>query len=158
MPQAVLLAAIPAAAALGGAVIQSRASSKATKASQQANTEALNFTKSQAELAAADYQRRYDTWLAERQALLSRYGISIPPPAPPSARPGAVPSAAVPPGAPEGGGFMGGVADRLRPLAARQRPGVALVRGATVADMLGMRGREAPAEWNDWSGYGLRPA
>lgn len=140
MPQAVLLAAIPAAAAVGGAVIQSRASGKATKAQQAANTEALNFTKAQAELAAADYERRYNTWLAERNALMSRYGISLPSPAP-IARPAAD---AAPP-------LVG------RP-GAQRRPAVALVRGRTVADMLGLREGAAPAEWDDWRGYGLRTA
>jgi len=149
MPPAVLgsvllASGVTAAGAVAGGVIQSRASNKATKASQQANTEALNFTKSQAEAAAADYERRYSTWLAERQALLSRLGISIPSPAAaPAASPGGAPAASPAVGA-------------------RARLGqafpMAAPRGATVADLMGMAGREARPEWNDWSGYGLQPA
>jgi hypothetical protein len=141
MPQAVLLAAIPAAAAIGGAVVQSRAANKATKASTAANTEALNFTKSQAEAASADYARRYAAWEAERQALFQRYGINIPASAP------AGPGAGVPGPQPQGPAM-----------------GNSLMRGATIADILGRKQAQPPPDarpldaWNDWGQRGLRLA
>lgn len=147
MPPAILAspllaAGVTAAGVVGAGALSARASNKATKASTAANTEALNFTKSQAEAASADYARRYAAWEAERRALFQRYGINIPASAPPAA-----PGAGVPGAQPQGPGV-----------------GNSLMRGATIADILGRKQAQPPPEarpldtWNDWGERGLRLA
>lgn len=154
MPQAVVLAALPAVvgagAAIYGAKKQADASKEAVKAQTASSDEALRYAKEQEALRRADYERAYAEWQAGRNALLNRYGVSVPSvprAAPPSSAPGAVPRTGE---APAAGG----------PFNLRANPNLAAVmaaRNATNPTADSPRLME-PTEWNDWNRYGLRSA
>lgn len=154
MPQAVLLAAIPAAAAVGGAIVQSRATNKATQASTKSNDAALAYAKEQEAIRRADYERALAEWQAGRQALLSRYGVSVPAysaPRPPTlAAPssGAPSIAALPAAAREGTRTF--FSDGSSPLIPRGQN----LAGAVAANAASVQ----PERWNDWRSYGLPSA
>lgn len=80
MPPAVVAAGIGAAGAIGGAVLGSRAANKASDTQAQANSEALQFQREQANKAEQVYKQQWDQWNRQRQALMQRYGIDIAPP------------------------------------------------------------------------------
>lgn len=158
MPQAILIPALtyglPAAAAVTGAVLQSRATNKATKASTESNDAALAYAKEQEAIRRADYERALAEWQAGRQALLSRYGVSVPAysaPRPPTlAAPssGAPSVAALPAAAREGVRTF--FSDGSSPLIPRGQN----LAGAVAADAASVQ----PERWNDWRSYGLPSA
>lgn len=82
MPQAALVAALPAAigaaGSIGGAIVGSRSQNKATKASQDANRAALQYQRERDTLARQDFNKAMRAYEANRNALLQRYGISVP--------------------------------------------------------------------------------
>lgn len=149
MPPVVIAAGIGAAGALGGAALASRASNKATDASSKANAEALSYTKEQETARRADYdkanqayQRQWETWNAQRMALLQRYGVDVSGmQASPMQSPSAAPS------------LMGG--GQVDPRTANAI-GAAAQSGQTVADILG-RGSNF-GKWNDWAAQGIPSA
>lgn len=87
MPQAAVVAGLqyglPALGLVGGAVIQSRAQNKATKATQDSTNKALAFeqeretyNRQQRERAQAEYRQLWDAWQRQRQGWLQRYGVA----------------------------------------------------------------------------------
>ena len=73
----------------------SRGESKALDAQERARQEAMAWEQEQARRAEEMYRQRYGQWMAGRNALLQRYGISLPEAAgmggPPQGAPGAIP-------------------------------------------------------------------
>lgn len=63
---------------LGAAALGSRSSNKATKAQSDANTQALQFQREQEAARRADFGRAMQAYEANRNALLQRYGLSVP--------------------------------------------------------------------------------
>ena len=78
MPPVVIAGGIAAAASLAGSAMASRSAGKATKAQSDANNQALAFQKEQDAKGRADWTRAMQAWETNRNALLQRYGISIP--------------------------------------------------------------------------------
>jgi hypothetical protein len=79
MPAAIVApAAIGAAGQLGGALLGSRSAGKAADQQMRANREALAWEKQRYGAALNPYNRDRQLWEQGRNALLSRYGISIP--------------------------------------------------------------------------------
>lgn len=78
MPPAIIPAAIAGGSAVVGGILGNRAQNKATEAQQRASDAALAYQREQAQREEAWKQRAYDQWLAGRQALLQRFGISLP--------------------------------------------------------------------------------
>jgi hypothetical protein len=81
MPPAAIAAGVTGAAALGGAVIQSRSANRAMDAQTKASDQAISFEREREEArraerarAMAQYQAQWDAWNAERQRMIRRYG------------------------------------------------------------------------------------
>jgi hypothetical protein len=81
MPPAAIAAGVTGAAALGGAVIQSRSADRAMDAQTKASDQAISFEREREEArraerarAMAQYQAQWDAWNAERQRMIRRYG------------------------------------------------------------------------------------
>jgi hypothetical protein len=144
MPPAVIGGAIAAAGALGSAYLQSRASGRATAASERTTGRALDFQEAQAAKGEEAYRAQWDYWRATREALMRELGIDITPPGMGGAGV-AAPGIGGPVASP---GFM----------APPSRPGAGTppnLEGATLGDIAQPR---APGRWNDWSAMGLRGA
>lgn len=139
MPPVVVAAGITAAGALGGAALASRSANKASEASTKANDAALAYAKEQEAQRRADYERAYAEWQAGRQALLSRYGISVPSSSAPRI------------GAPTGGVPGMNAPAASAPLIPRGQ-NLAAVGAAPTAQ------GEPYERWNDWRSYGLPSA
>ena len=95
MPQAIVPAIVGGVAQLGGALIGSGAQKNATKSQERSTTRAMQMQQAQE----AEARRRYDQQWAEfqaqkaaygqrRDAILAKYGISIPQAQAPAAAPG----------------------------------------------------------------------
>jgi len=114
-----LAAGVGAVGSIAGGVIGSRGQNKATEASARANDAALQFEREKEatrradyEKAMGEYQKAFGAYQTRKDALLKRYGFSIPdsefaPPAggmPPGGAPAGLPSApaAALPGPPVG--------------------------------------------------------
>lgn len=59
-------------------VMQSRSQNKATEAQSKATAAALAYEKEKDALRRSQYEQAWNTWNASRNALLQRYGISLP--------------------------------------------------------------------------------
>lgn len=83
MPPVVVAAGITAAGALAGSALASRATNKATSTQAKANEDTLAYTKEKEAQTRADamyreglWQKQYNDWNNQRNALLQRYGFS----------------------------------------------------------------------------------
>lgn len=125
-----------------GGILQSRATNKATEASERANREALAFSREQEATRKANYDRAYGIWDASRQELMRRYGITLPASTAPTLT---APGAAQPASA----GTLG---------AAVRRPPAQMPTGQTLGQIAQVQAppEEPQGEWNDWRRYGLR--
>lgn len=131
---------------IAGAALGSRAANKATSAQSQANTQALDYAKQQEQQRRADYERALSEWESGRNALLQRYGVSVPalstprPPMMATGTPAAAPAT--------GGGFGENIAAILE-AKARQSQGPGQTAEVQSSPYY---------KWNDWEKYGLRQA
>jgi len=161
MPPAVIAAGIGAAGVLGGSIISSRSSNKATQASADANKQALDYTKEQDAARRAEYdkamtayQAQWEAWNAQRMGLLQRYGVNVTGMSPqqPQQQPQQGPGSLV--NIPAPANIMtAGAGGAINPQAASAIQRAAL-QGKTVADL--MQQGSQPQNWDDWSRLGLR--
>jgi Flp pilus assembly protein TadB len=84
MPQAAVVAGIGAAATLGGAVMGSRANSKASQATERATNQALAFEREKEARRRAEHDRyqaermrQWNAFQAQRAGLLQRWGVPM---------------------------------------------------------------------------------
>jgi len=126
--------ALPVVGDVVGGIIDYKSQGKALDAQQRATAEALAFQREQAAKEDAYRQQQWEQWNAGRNALLSRYGISLPMAS--AAPQGAVPRQAAP------------VQQKAAQIAqaASQTPS-----GQTIEQILSRRGGDPFS----WQGYGL---
>lgn len=159
-------AGLSAAGAGYAAKKQSDAAKDATRAQTSANDAALAYAKEQDAQRRADYERAYAEWQAGRQALLQRYGVSVPEVSGPRLAPSLAgpPTAAAPGGGPLNirGNFIQNSPHLAALIASPQAPeGAPLIpRGQNLAAVgAAPTAQGEPYErWNDWRSYGLPSA
>jgi hypothetical protein len=150
MPAAIAAPAIGAAGSLAAGVLGSRAQSKATDASLQAQREALAYEKqkdaerkAEYDKAMKMYQAQMEAWQGNRRALARRYGINVPEPSP---MPGPGPGGPMP-----GGAVPRGIAPRRSALTLGAIAGQAPPQEAPMMPQAPMD--VDPSGWEDWSRY-----
>lgn len=78
MAPVIIPAAISAASSLGGAAMGGKAAKDAAASQERSAAQALKFAREQEATRQQNFNRAYDIWNASRQALLDRYGITLP--------------------------------------------------------------------------------
>lgn len=78
MPGALAAPIIGAVGSLGGALIGSRQAGKAQQSQERANAAALQYQREQDTMNRSDWAKAMEAYQANRNALLQRYGISVP--------------------------------------------------------------------------------
>ena len=152
MPAPLIGAGISAASGLVGGILQTKAQGKALDAQERANTQAMAFQREQAAKAEEIYKQQWDQWNQGRQALLSRYGITLPESSAPQPPGGAMPRGGPPQGAMPQGAMPQGAMPQGGP--AGPPPGVPAGGGSgmTLEEIMQRKGGD-PFSWQN---YGLR--